>query len=65
MNTNSALQNVYVENGYNSRDHYLRSLAEENGVDEDVVFVLASTYGPAEDFDGLVTAVEDIADEMY
>lgn len=65
MNTNSALQDIYVQNGYNSRDHYLRSLAEENGVDEDAVFVLASVYGPSEDFDGLVTAVADIADEQF
>jgi hypothetical protein len=57
-------QNVYVENGYKSRDHYLRSLAEENGVDEDTVFVLASAYGPNEDFDGLVTAVADLAEEF-
>jgi len=56
---------VYVQNGYTSREHYLRSLAEENGVDEEVVIVLASTYGPSEDFDGLVTAVEDIADDMF
>ena len=58
-------QNVYVKNGYKSRDHYLRSLAEENGVDEDSVFVLANVYGPNEDFDGLVTAVADLADDFY
>lgn len=57
-------QNVYVENGYKSRDHYLRSLAEENGVDEDAVFAIAHVYGPAEDFDGLVCAVADLADDF-
>lgn len=57
-------QNVYADNGYKSREHYLRSLAEENGVDEDAVFVLANVYGPNEDFDGLVTAVADLADDF-
>ena len=57
-------QNVYVKNGYKSRDHYLRSLAEENGVDEDSVFAIAHIYGPNEDFDGLVSAVADLADEF-
>jgi hypothetical protein len=57
-------QNVYADNGYKSRAHYLRSLAEENGVDEDAVFVLANVYGPNEDFDGLVTAVADLADDF-
>ena len=60
----SMAQNVYVSNGYNSRDHYLRSLAEENGVDEDSVFAIANVYGPNEDFDGLVTAVADLADDF-
>lgn len=64
MNTNNALQSIYVQNGYKSRDHYLRSLAEENGVDEESVFAIASVYGPNEDFDGLVTAVADLADDF-
>jgi hypothetical protein len=28
------------------------------------VFVLANVYGPNEDFDGLVTAVADLADDF-
>ena len=64
MNTNSAIQDIYVQKGYQSRDHYLRSLAEENGVDEDAVFAIAHVYGPAEDFDGLVTAVADLAEDF-
>lgn len=39
---------------------YLRELAEEYGVPEDVVFALAEVLGPSEDRDGLITELEDI-----
>lgn len=51
---------IYVKNGYRNRDHYLNELADREGVDADVVFALADLYGPGEDFDGLVTALQDI-----
>jgi hypothetical protein len=35
------------------------------GVDVDTVLTLASMLGSSEDFDGLVTAIEDIADDQY
>jgi hypothetical protein len=57
--------NVYQENGYQNRKEYLESLAEEFGVDLSVVYTIASVYGSNEDFDGLVTALEDYADEMF
>lgn len=50
---------MYQENGYVDRNDYLHALAEDFGVDEDVVFAIADLYGPTEDFDGLVTALED------
>lgn len=56
--------NVYIQNGHKSRRHYLESLAEENGVPFETVFALASILGPTEDFDGLVTAIEDHAAEL-
>lgn len=49
--------NVYKENGYENRRAYLESLALE--YDRDMVFALASILGPSEDFDGLVTSLED------
>jgi len=55
---------IYTDNGYKSRMDYLKSLAEDYGVPLSSVIVIADTYGPSEDFDGLVTAVEDLADEM-
>lgn len=54
--------NAYTENGYPNRREYLKSLAEDYGVGLDVVNVLAATLGPSEDFDGLVTALEDVKD---
>ena len=53
---------VYVLNGYANRQEYLDYLAQEHGVDYDTVLNLADALGEAEDFDGLVTAVQDIAE---
>jgi hypothetical protein len=51
---------IYTENGFKDRKDYLRSLAEEYGTD--VVYALTSIYPASEDFDGLLTALEDYAD---
>ena len=51
--------NIYQEHGYDNRKEYLESLAEEYGVDIDNVRAIADLYGDSEDFDGLVTALED------
>lgn len=53
---------IYQEHGYESRKDYLKCLAEDYGVPEETVFALASVLGSTEDFDGLVSAVEDAAD---
>jgi len=55
--------NVYQENGYNSRKDYLISLAEELGIDKQVVFTVASMLGESEDFDGLVSTLQDYSDD--
>lgn len=57
-------KNIYTQNGYKGREHYLQSLAEEHGIDYEFVLVLATLMGPAEDFDGLVSAVIDYAKEV-
>lgn len=54
------MDTIYQENGYKNRTHYLNCLAEEYGVDEDTVLALANLFGPCEDFDGLVSAIEDL-----
>lgn len=54
---------VYQEQGYEDRDDYLMSLASDFCVSEDIVFALADMLGSEEDFDGLVTALEDYRDD--
>lgn len=44
------------------RDVYLRELAAEYGVPMYVVRSLADMLGPSEDYDGLVSALEDYSD---
>ena len=56
---------IYTDEGYKSRRDYLENLAQDMGVATDTVFALASMLGSSEDFDGLVTALEDISDEQY
>jgi len=51
--------NVYQENGYKDRKDYLKSLAEDFDMEYEDVLMLATTLGEEEDFDGLVTALED------
>lgn len=55
---------VYQENGYRDRAHYLKCLADDYGVPFENVITLAVMLGPNEDFDGLVTTVSDMADQM-
>lgn len=51
--------NAYTENGYKNRADYLQCLSEDYEVDIHTVVMLADLLGPNEDFDGLVTALED------
>lgn len=54
--------NVYTRNGYNDRKDYLKHLAKEYGVSYLEVYGLASFLGENEDFDGLISALDDMAD---
>lgn len=47
------------------RREYLEDLADEYGVDEDIVFMLADVLGPNEDYDGLITELEDLDFDMF
>ena len=53
------MKNIYQENGYKDRKDYLNSMAEEFDVPITVVLSIANMLGPNEDFDGLVSALED------
>jgi hypothetical protein len=50
---------VYTENGYTNRKEYLNELREEYG---QLVDILTSVLPASEDFDGLITALEDAMD---
>ena len=55
---------IYTDEGYKSRRDYLENLADDMGIDRQTVFTLAAMLGSSEDFDGLVTTLEDIAAEQ-
>ena len=50
---------VYRKKGYTNRDDDLYDLSVEYGVPEDAVLAIAEVLGPDEDFDGLVSSLED------
>lgn len=53
------MDSIYQENGFENRRAYLSSLADEYGVELGTVLILAHTFGPSEDFDGLVSFLKD------
>ena len=57
-----ANENVYIRNGYKSREGYLICLADDYDVDKETVFMLADMLGASEDFDGLINALEDYSE---
>jgi len=59
LNLEHTTMNPYTENGYDSRQDYLESLAEDYGIELGTVKMLADLLGPSEDFDGLVTNLQD------
>ena len=52
---------VYKEAGFESRKDYLNYLSDEYGVDIDSVNALARLLGPSEDFDGLISSLDDFS----
>jgi hypothetical protein len=57
------MSNPYINNGFADREEYLDSLREEYG---GLVDILIGILPPSEDFDGLVTELEDAMDSgMY
>ena len=54
--------NVYIQNGYKDRDDYLQCMSDDYGVPIETVYSLADVLGESEDFDGLVSALEDAED---
>lgn len=55
---------IYIQEGYKSRRDYLDTLAADYGLPTATVYALAGILGSSEDFDGLICALEDAADEL-
>jgi len=55
---------IYQEMGYENRKDYLKGLADDYLVPLDIVYTAAQMLGPDEDFDGLVTTIQDYADKQ-
>ena len=56
---------MYEENGYSNREDYLKSLAEDFDMEYKDVLMLATTLGEEEDFDALITSLEDYCEGWY
>ncbi len=61
---NTTATSNYIENGFANRRAYLENLAEEYDIHRRIVFAMAQLLGPSEDFDGLISALEDEADRL-
>ena len=53
------MENIYKQKGYKNRKDYLINIADEYGIEESTVFFIANILGEAEDFDGLISTIED------
>jgi len=51
---------IYQEHGFDTRQEYLESLADDYGVEIEQVKVAAELLGEEEDFDGLLTELSSI-----
>ena len=50
---------IHQRKGYRNRSHYLETLAEELDIPLSIVRGAAAMLGEGEDFDGLVSTLED------
>ena len=56
--------NVYLSQGYANRNDYLGQLARSLDLDVGTVKAIADLLGPNEDFDGLLTQLEEFAENV-
>ncbi|MBT9142317.1 MAG: hypothetical protein DDT29_00711 [Dehalococcoidia bacterium] len=50
---------AYQKKGYKGRIDYLKTLAEEYECPVEIVYMIANMLGKNEDFDGLISSLED------
>ena len=53
------MKTIYEKKGYKNRKHYLKTLAIEHNILYKDVLELADILGDNEDFDGLVSTLDD------
>lgn len=53
------MTNIYQQKGYSDREAYLESLSEDYDCPMHIVEMTADLMGPEEDFDGLVSFLQD------
>ena len=53
---------IYTEQGYKNRRDYVEQLADDLDVPRRLAIAAANALGPNEDFDGLVTTLEDYSE---
>lgn len=58
------MMDVYHHNGYANRKEYLETLASEFELPYGTVKMIADMLGAEEDFDGLVTELEEMYDYL-
>lgn len=46
---------------YDNRIEYLEDLADNFGIDNDTVYAIADILGESEDYDGLISTLEDFS----
>lgn len=63
MNNMTGIE-VYKRNGYANRKEYLETLASEFELPYGTVKIIADMLGADEDFDGLVTELEEMYDYL-
>ena len=55
----STKNNIYIDYGYKNRHDYFISLSERFDIDISGVYAIADIMGKNEDFDGLVSSLDD------
>ena len=55
------MKNIYQEKGYKDRQDYLDSVAEDFRMDQFIVNSVAEVLGEYEDFDGLISLIDDFS----
>jgi len=53
------MNNIYIRNGYKNRSDYFNNLSERFNIDINSVWALSDMLGSDEDFDGLVSSLDD------